>query len=76
MPSSVGSQWRGPPSHHTGPSGPMVIERARLHGRHHGHTTVVDSARTHVFQYGQAILASEDDEEPTEPSFAVAQSGS
>ena len=60
--------WRG--------SGPMVIERARLHGRHHGHTTVVDSSRTHVFQYGQTILTDgEEDDEVAEPPLVVAHHG-
>ena len=59
--------WRG--------SGPMVIERARLHGRHHGHTTVVDSSRTHVFQYGQGILMEGDDEEAPEPPLVMVQNG-
>lgn len=55
--------WRG--------TGPMIIERARLHARRHRHTTVVDSSRTHIFQFGEKIVeGSEEDDAGSETPTA------
>lgn len=61
--------WRG--------TGPMIIERARLHARHHGHTTVVDTARTHIFQRGEQIVETDDAEgsEASASELRMAASG-